>query len=295
MASDMGKPLVGCYSHQFNLAVNRWMKEQPSLRRSINMIKNVMKKARNLKNAAKLHKLTELKALKDNDTRWTSTFYLETLEEEMPRTANMNIVKRAYKVLEKFQSISISLQERGLTLADGRDIFNGVLEEYPKLRHYLADDADIVHSINFERGVYKLAIAETTLSAVERQAVNHLRRDGHENEEDEDQVETPADANLTYFEELCLRKKRRCEPQEYIDVGIVQSTSCSIERLFSDSKHILTDQRKNMSPILFEAILFLKRNCSLWNAKTVAKALKRKDDEIRNLELDDDMYYETEA
>jgi hypothetical protein len=103
------------------------------------------------------------------------------------------------------------------------------------------------------------------------------------------------DDNITYFEELRLRKKRRSEPQEYIDIGIVQSTSCSIERLFSDSKHILTDQRKNMSPVLFEAILYLKRNRSLWNAETVAKALKRKDEDVRNLVLDDDMFYELEV
>jgi hypothetical protein len=49
-----------------------------------------------------------------------------------------------------------------------------------------------------------------------------------------------------------------------------------------------------MSPILFEAILYLKKNHRLWNAETVAKALRRKDDEIRNLELDDDMHYEVE-
>jgi hypothetical protein len=269
-----------------------------------------MKKARNLKNAAKLRELTELKALKDNDTRWTSTFYMikrffrlvdefnsiETLEQEMPTTAAINIVKRAYKHLERFHSITISLQEKGLTLADGRDIFNGVLEDYPELSHYLADDADIVHSIDFESGVYKLAIqAEPTLSVAKRQAVNHLRKGGDvANEEDKEQAETAED-NLTYSEQIRLRKKRRCEPQEYIDVGIIQSTSCSIEHLFSDSKHILTDQRKNMSPILFEAILYLKRNCTLWNAETVAKALRRKDDENGILDLDDDMYYEVEA
>ena len=50
-----------------------------------------------------------------------------------------------------------------------------------------------------------------------------------------------------------------------------------------------------MSLILFEAILYLKRNRTLWNAETVAKALRRKDDEIRILDLDDDMYYEVEA
>jgi hypothetical protein len=180
MASDMGKPLVGCYSHRFNLAVNRWIRQQPGLQDSIDGIKNVMKKARNLKNAAKLRELMELKALKDNNTRWTSTFYMmkrffrleedfkaiESLEEEMPRTVAINVAKRAYRHLEKFHSITISLQEKGLTLAEGRDIFNGVLEDYPNLCHYLADDADIVHSVDFERGIYKLAIgAKTTLSA----------------------------------------------------------------------------------------------------------------------------------
>ena len=155
-----------------------------------------------------------------------------------------------------------------------------------------------MHCVDFERGIYKLAIgAETTLSAAERQAVSHLRRgrDHADEDEDEEQVEGRVDDNITYFEELHLQKKRRSESQEYIDIGIVQSTSCSIERLFSDSKHILTDQRKNMSPVLFEAILYLKRNRSLWNAETVAKALKRKDEDVRNLVLDDDMFYELEV
>jgi hypothetical protein len=131
-------------------------------------------------------------------------------------------------------------------LAEGRDIFNGVLEDY--LGHYLADNADIVHCVDFERGVCKVASgADCTLTAAERRAVAHLRKAPTVNDEEvEQEVETPEDKeNITYYEELRLRKKRRCEPQEYIDVEIVQSTSCSIERIFSDSKYVLTDQRKN--------------------------------------------------
>ena len=37
-------------------------------------------------------------------------------------------------------------------------------------------------------------------------------------------------------------------------------TSNSCERLFSRAKHILTFKRKAMSPVLFEALLFLKYN-----------------------------------
>lgn len=117
---------------------------------------------------------------------------------------------------------------------------------------------------------------------------------GEEEAEQEAQTPEGANKNMTYFEELRLCKTLWSEPQEYIDIGIVQSTSCSIERLFSDSKYILTDQRKSMSPILFEAIIYLKKNRYLWNAETVAKALKRKDDQIQDMELDDDMYYEVE-
>jgi hypothetical protein len=184
MASDMGKPLVGCYSHCFNLGVNRWVKEQPGLEDAINTIKNVMKKACNLKNAAKLREFTELKALKDNDTHWTSTFYMikcffclqedlksiESLEDEMPTMAAINTVKgRAYKHLKKFHSITVSLQEKGLTLAEGHNIFNGVLEDYPDLTHYLANDVDIVHCVNFERAVCKLASGtDSALTMAER-------------------------------------------------------------------------------------------------------------------------------
>jgi hypothetical protein len=309
LATGLGKPLVGCYSHRFNLAVNRWVKERPGLEDSINCIKKVMKKGRNLKNAAKLRQLTALKAITDNDTRWTSTFYMikrffrlqeelksiEALEEEMPTTATINIVKRSYDQLEKFHNITKSLQEKGLSLAEGREIFNGVLEDYPDLTHYLADDSAIVHCVDFERGVCKIANgAHSTLTAAERQAVAHLRKFPVSEEEVPEGQTLQANPKMTYFEELRLRKKRRNEPQEYINVQIVQSTSCSIERLFSDSKYILTDYRKSMSPILFQAILFLKKNKYLWNAETVAKALHRKDDETQDLQLDDDMYYEVE-
>jgi hypothetical protein len=49
LASNMGKPLVGCYSHRFNLGVKKCMREWPGLEDAVNSIKNVMKKARNLK------------------------------------------------------------------------------------------------------------------------------------------------------------------------------------------------------------------------------------------------------
>ena len=76
----MSVPLIGCGSHKFNLAVVKWIKEQPNLTDIISKVAAVMKKASTLKVAAKLAKLAQLAQLtnyacvKANETRWSSTF-----------------------------------------------------------------------------------------------------------------------------------------------------------------------------------------------------------------------------
>ena len=68
-------PLLGCGSHKFNLAVRKWISNQPQLEETISKVVTVMKKASTpLKVSAQLRKLTSLQPVKENDTRWTSTF-----------------------------------------------------------------------------------------------------------------------------------------------------------------------------------------------------------------------------
>ena len=60
-----------------------------------------------------------------------------------------------------------------------------------------------------------------------------------------------------------------------------------MERLWSIARYILTDQRANMSPILFETILFLKFNAGLWDPLTVQKAYdiyikKQRDERVKD-------------
>ena len=60
----------------------------------------------------------------------------------------------------------------------------------------------------------------------------------------------------------------------------------------SEAKYIMAPHRRAMSPILFEALLYLKKNVSFWNMQTVAKAMKLKDEELQEqLERDDDRVY----
>ena len=74
MSKILKAPLVGYGSHKFNLAVRKWISNQPQLEKIIQRIALVMKKASTLKVSAQLRKLTTLQTIRENDTRWSSTF-----------------------------------------------------------------------------------------------------------------------------------------------------------------------------------------------------------------------------
>ncbi|KAG6586859.1 Hydroxyacylglutathione hydrolase [Phytophthora cinnamomi] len=67
----LGCPLIGCASHRFNLAVNKFLTDhEPAL----DEVNNVMSQLRRTNNAAEVSKHTELHALNHNATHWSSTF-----------------------------------------------------------------------------------------------------------------------------------------------------------------------------------------------------------------------------
>ncbi len=48
-------------------------------------------------------------------------------------------------------------------------------------------------------------------------------------------------------------------------------------------KNVLRDNRKSMTPLLFEAVLFLKVNSTYWNERTVKQAMdKVKSEKVQN-------------
>jgi len=69
-----GIPLVGCASHKFNLAVNKWLESNPVFNDIITKVHDIMKELRTLKNAARLRNLTDLCAVQNNVTRWSLNF-----------------------------------------------------------------------------------------------------------------------------------------------------------------------------------------------------------------------------
>ncbi|KAG6973925.1 hypothetical protein JG687_00000639 [Phytophthora cactorum] len=67
IATRLGVPLIGCASHRFNLAVNRFLQ-------SYHTQFDLTIQLRHVKTAAALAKATSYKSIKANCTRWWSTF-----------------------------------------------------------------------------------------------------------------------------------------------------------------------------------------------------------------------------
>jgi hypothetical protein len=60
---------------------------------------------------------------------------------------------------------------------------------------------------------------------------------------------------------------------QLMNLDVIPGTSVNCERLFSLTKNILTNTHKCTSPVLFEALLFLKVNSTLWDEYSVGKAM----------------------
>ncbi|KAG3093375.1 hypothetical protein PI125_g16860 [Phytophthora idaei] len=114
------------FRHRLNLAVRDFL--QPS-KSYLEEVQQLMRKLRTLKQAVKLRAKMPLRAVFRQDTRWASTW---------------SASRRAHA-------------------AHGRDLFDCLIEIRPSFSKYLAPDADIVHSPEFEQAVVKVLAGEITL------------------------------------------------------------------------------------------------------------------------------------
>ncbi len=82
IADLMGVPLIGCYSHRLNLAADDFLENatisegtvEVEAKIIVNKVSLIMKELKTLKNSDHLRVLTDLKPIRENDTRWTSRY-----------------------------------------------------------------------------------------------------------------------------------------------------------------------------------------------------------------------------
>ena len=65
----------------------------------------------------------------------------------------------------------------------------------------------------------------------------------------------------------------------------VIGSAAEVERLWSIARYILTSTCSTLSPIIFEAILFLRANGTLWDVRTVQRALLAVRDDLKSERL----------
>lgn len=91
-----------------------------------------------------------------------------------------------------------------------------------------------------------------------------------------------------------LRKRRKTEKTtgKYLNPRLILGSVADVERLWSMSKYVLTENRQAMTPQMFEAIMFLKLNSSYWDVSLVAEAIRNVN--IRQVDVRTEAHFEQE-
>jgi len=269
------------------------------LSRLSSQVSRVMKKASTLKVASQLRELMSYATVRENDTRWSSTFHMidrylriqtelssvVDLLSLLPNHLEVDFLTRAHATMKKFDSITVMLQRDGMTFVESREIFDLFLKDYPEFAHHIGDEAAIIEDEVFEKAVMRLARG-LQLTEEQRLAAQVLIKPEEavepQPEDDADPVGDNADelgATESYSQLLQRKLKRQkreiaSEQQDvYLNLDMLPGTSVNCKRLFSNAKFILSDTRKRTTPSLFEALLLLKVNRSYWNVYSVGKAM----------------------
>uniref|UniRef100_H3GUY7 Uncharacterized protein n=1 Tax=Phytophthora ramorum TaxID=164328 RepID=H3GUY7_PHYRM len=248
IANKMGIPLVGCASHRFNLAVNKFLAPYESLLGEVN---DLMVALRQENNFAELKKHTELLPVKRNVTRWSSTF---TMVQRYIRSD-----------IQKVEAVE------ELIPTEVRLLFDALVAEYPVMAEHLKATARIVHTPAFESGIVHL-ISGHGLSSAEAEAHKPFEKRSSTRKKRKDRDED--------YASLLLRsggKRARADTTtDYLPlVKLIPPTSNKVERLLSQCKLVMTPQRRCIPPANFEQLSFLRANRSMWDLITVASVCEK--------------------
>jgi hypothetical protein len=227
--------------------------------------------------------------VKQNDTRWSSVYEMAkryfriknairtipTMAAFLPTASQTLRLKEAMTHLSNFQSVTKQLQSTEMDILDSHVIFDSILESYPSMQRYLAKNANIIHSNYFDTADIKImSKVESTLRLSEKKLMApfliHIAKDAAVIEDDK--------SEMSFMEKVDFKRGKTMELEDwpksnYISLRFLLSTSYVVERLVSLAHLILTDQRKSMSPTVFEALLYLQKNRDYWSVLDVAAAM----------------------
>jgi hypothetical protein len=287
IAAIFGKPFIGCYSHKFNLAMQKIFEV---FEEYIERIADVMKLLKGVKRRAALEEKGAKKLpILRNSTRWSSTYqmleryfdllqYMDMSDQELmvliPLEQSDNLRALLGK-LDVLNDVTIALQANDLTLLEAMDYFKETLNQYPNegLEEHLSPDGRLVKNKVFEAAVYKvLNNEEEKLTDEEKKELKDFENDDViiiENPNEHPQGRSSSSRSIVG--EVKRRKIRN--RSKYINLKIVCPTSNCVERFFSLCGIVWSKLRRRLLPKNLEMLLFLKMNRRFWDKNTVRKAI----------------------
>ena len=192
------------------------------------------------------------------------------------------------------------LQTKLLSLADGRLCIDRFIERVEKKSiqrgHALEGCTFVPNRIKldgplspdkvFESAVVKIQQGrEADLTVEEKAAVRHLLKSNFlaavEAEAASSQPTAPGSPGLladVYQAISTANDAANKTESDYVNLKFILASAAEVERIWSMAKYILVQQRKGMSPKLFECLIFLKYNRQFWNKRKVAEAYRKAKD-----------------
>ena len=272
---------VGCASHRLNLAIQDLMKPYKDV---INKLQKLMCQLKNLVPAAKLRRLTHLKAKTSCPTRWSSVIDMidrykkihsciiqiddDKVLDLVPTSREMKKLDELYIILIDLNSATKCFQRENITFADVRAVLDEIIVIHPSLASRLETNAEIILFKSFESAIAKIEDGlEASLNDAEKDAANHLLK--------ETQRSHDLFKNLPLAERVLKRRRfSKTAKSSYIDVRFIQATSNLCEKFFSTAGYTFSDRRRGLLPYNLECQLFLNVNKSFWDIRDVHSVIK---------------------
>ncbi|KAF7685211.1 hypothetical protein CDIK_4040 [Cucumispora dikerogammari] len=243
IATKVGIPLIGCYSHKLNLAVQKYLSQFSS----IDLVHKLMTMLFTPLNLEALREKTTLKPIVRSTAKWTSCYNMLTrflqikdfidqndvvLVEFLPSSTDIFQLQEVMISLQPLNELTIYLQNESLNLADAKKCFDSVLIKHSGFEHYLSKTSVFFNAPDFDAAVIKIINGEEDkLSYLKKMLI---------------------EKGKVQFFSICVNKENSFIPTvakhpQYINLKFIPPTSNLVERLFSLAGRIYCARRKSLN------------------------------------------------
>jgi len=215
-------------------------------------------------------------------------------------------IDKAKKWMEPVNIVTKYMQTRMITLAACRTALDTLADKIERhstvedsvyygcpieLKRSAPESTALSPDLPFEKAVIKIQRNHYhALTDEEKAAVQPLLKTSVGVAEEPANVPASLPGSPTLLESITRREHDRAagrdEMSPYVDCDFICGSAAEVERLWSTARYILTSQRRSMTPLVFEVLLFLKTNQRFWDHDDIIlDAIHRAKVESRNERL----------